>query len=465
MSIQKHLQGLSKKTEKALADGEFEKTDFKKIPGGVHADDLVAFANSGGGQLLVGVIESTKSETQSGTVVGCDVGDGPILQILNRASSCVPAISTKIFIENLGDKPIMRVVVPDSTTKPHCTPKGVYLKREGTRNRAMQPGELLNIFLEIEASTFAEKFESAADRIALELNDLEESLDSSISRMADQLGWADSQLGDTESTVSSILSVVTQIRDNTIDTNSRLRALFQQDDRSDPVKLREKEKLIEDLETQLRGKPELRRAVIEGRELSFSAKGKTAVELSQEDMRNAFHEAAGTIRKEAEMERYECVMKKPSELSEKQIAQIVALINRGGEVSDGVQGRISRSNLIGLILFDSHPVGVAAIKRPLKSYKTSVFSKSISPIDSAEYQLELGWIFLKENHRQKGLMTPLLEGMLESISGSSVFATTRTSNVVMMELLKQFGFEHSGKPYASIQHPDEKISLYLKPKS
>lgn len=157
MTIQKRIGGLSKATKEALLAGESEAVDFKKIPGGVSTEDIVSFANTAGGQLLLGVIEKNDGNTQTGEVVGCDVGDGAILQLLNRATSCIPPVALKIYTENLDDKPILRVVIPQSNTKPHCTPKGLFLKREGTRNRALHPQELLAIFLQIEASAFARK--------------------------------------------------------------------------------------------------------------------------------------------------------------------------------------------------------------------------------------------------------------------------------------------------------------------
>lgn len=462
MSIRKRTRGLSNFTKDSLKSGETETVDFKKIPGGVNADDLVAFANSSGGQLLIGVIESSRNGAQIGEVIGCDVSDGAILQILNRASSCIPPVSVDVFIENLSNKPILRIVVPVSQTKPHCTPKGIYCRRDGTRNRALQPGEILGIFLEIEARSFATKFEAAADRIAKDLVDLEESLEASIGRMADQLGWADFQLGDTESTVDSILGIANRINTGVTDTNSRLRSLFQQDSRDDPVKKRETEKLIEQLIGEFNERPEIRQAIIKGQELSFSPQGRVAQELTEEELREAFRHAAESVRREANLKRYSREIKRPADVSKEEMDRFIALVSRGGEVADGLQDRIAHAKALGFVKFDEHPVGVAAIKRPLKSYRMKVFEKSKSSLEQSDFSFELGWIYLKENHRQKGQITPLLEEMLSDYANKAIFATTRSSNLVMMELLKQLGFKMSGTPYRSIQHPDESLSLFVK---
>lgn len=462
MTIQKRIGGLSKATKEALLAGESEAVDFKKIPGGVSTEDIVSFANTAGGQLLLGVIEKNDGNTQTGEVVGCDVGDGAILQLLNRATSCIPPVALKIYTENLDDKPILRVVIPQSNTKPHCTPKGLFLKREGTRNRALHPQELLAIFLQIEASAFARKFESAAEKIGADLAELEESLDASIRRMADQLGWADFQLGDTENTVDTILAIVSRMREDTQDSNLRLRALFMQDERNDPVKQIEIKKFRENLEQQIREDVELRAAVVEGHDLTFQATGRPATFLSKDDLKAAYEQAVMTIRAEADAERYSREIKKPTSLSGSEIDTLVSLIERGGEVADGVRARIKTAKAIGMVLFDGHPVGVAAIKKPLKSYAKKVFTKASSEANATEFQYELGWIYLKENHRKKGLMRPLLEEMMESASRQNVFATTRSSNLVMKELLTHFGFETSGMSYQSTQHPDESITLYIK---
>jgi hypothetical protein len=59
-------------------------------------------------------------------------------------------------------------------------------------------------------------------------------------------------------------------------------------------------------------------------------------------------------------------------------------------------------------------------------------------------------------------MTPLIENMLEEVGNSPVFSTTRSSNIVMQQILKHFEFKRSGKPYRSVQSPDEMIRLLLK---
>ena len=284
MALQKRTKALSSISRALLAEGESEHADFKRSPDGVNVDDLVSFANTDdGGHILVGVDEQTVQNAQVGVVRGCDVSDASVLQVLNKAVSCIPPISVDIFVENLNAKPILRIAVPSSTTKPHCTPKGVYCRRDGSRNRPLHPAELLNIFLDTEARAFAERFESAAGRIAEDLSNLEETLEGSIQNMANQLGWADSQLSDTDSKLGAILGYVHRLDQQIEGVRSRLRSLFQQDNRDDPVRNREFRKLVDGLVKEISDKKELLSAVTTRGTLTVTGEAKVPRDLSKDD--------------------------------------------------------------------------------------------------------------------------------------------------------------------------------------
>ena len=214
---------------------------------------------------------------------GCDVSDATILQVLNKAVSCIPPVSIDIYIENLDDKPILRVEIPPSQTKPHCTPKGVYCRRDGVRNRPLHPSELLRLFLDSEASAFAARFEVAAERITDELSKLESSLASSISSMSDQLGWADFQLGDTESTLDRIQGLIAKLTIDTDNTNSRLRALFQQDKRDDPIREKARLQYFKACIEQIRKDEDLFVQVVAGAQLTFEARLPKDSDITEDD--------------------------------------------------------------------------------------------------------------------------------------------------------------------------------------
>lgn len=58
-------------------------------------------------------------------------------------------------------------------------------------------------------------------------------------------------------------------------------------------------------------------------------------------------------------------------------------------------------------------------------------------------------------------MTRLLKELFHTAKGSALFATTRTSNDVMKEMLVQLKFEQSGTDYRYAQSPDETLQLYV----
>lgn len=292
MASQSKNRGIPKATKAALASGETETVDFKRTPESITTDDLVAFANGAGGTIYLGVDEVTdRNGTQKGVIRGCDVSDAVMLLILNKAISCVPPVAVELHIENLAAAPIIRLFVPSSLNKPHCTPKGVYCRRDGVRNRPLHPSELLTIYLEQEASAFAERFESTADRIAANLAQLEDTLSDSIESMGSQLGWAEYKLGDTESTLGAILARVVRAEDVTSDIATRLRTLFRQDDRQDPVRQKAQKEFLDSIVEQLLKDKKLLKGISEGGALQVTAQGKPALELTEEELRSVLAEA------------------------------------------------------------------------------------------------------------------------------------------------------------------------------
>lgn len=453
---------LSVLTRSLLQTGEGEQVDFKKIPDGVSADDLVAFANSPhGGQILVGVVEENANGAQVGVVRGCDVTDGAMLQIANKAISCIPPVSIEMFIENLDAKPIIRIEVASSATKPHCTPKGVYNRRDGSRNRPLHPSELLRIFLDAEGKAFADRFEAAAERITADLSSLESSLDDSIKSMADQLGWAESQLDDSESNISAILGLVRRIDQKSNDINLRARTLFRQDNRDDPVRKRELNKYAGKLVEAIDARTDLLETVKKGGTLQIKEHSGASDELTADDANQALVVATDYIRRREDGKRYSVFCKTPGKCSDQELEQFCDTVAEGGEVVAGLKERLKEAFRLGFITYDGIVVGTAALKKPRATYRTKVFTSAKAERPAKSYPYELGWIYLKEEHRKKGQMTRLIDELLPLAGTSNLFATTRTSNTIMREMLDQLHFKQEGEEYVSALRPDETLRLYL----
>lgn len=400
MATPKRIKGVSSVTKQLLGEGETTRADFKRASDGISADDFVAFANSEqGGTILAGVDEiAGAGGAQVGAVVGCDVSDGAVLQLTNKALSCLPPVAIDVRIENLDDKPILRIDIASSPTKPHCTPKGVYCRRDGTRNRALHPSELLALFLDSEARAFAQRFEAAAERITEELGSLEQGLERSIKSMGDQLGWADYQLGNTESTLDSVLAYVTRINTETNDQSARLRTLFRQDKRQDPVHDREREKLRGELVEQLMKDRTLLKGLRDGRGLSVSANGKAAEELTKDDLSAIFDEAIKIVIRKLEDEKYSVDIKRAGECTELELEAVAALIREGGEVAANIEARLPTADRIGIVRYEKTIVGTASLKKPTADYRKRVFAKAETNASHAEFSRELGWIYLRPDY-------------------------------------------------------------------
>lgn len=460
--VDPHFRGEGKKRDVLGVEILDVRNVHRPAPDGISADDLVAFANSeGGGNILAGVDEQLIANAQVGIVRGCDVSDATILQVLNKAVGCIPPVSIDIYIENLEEKPILRIEVPPSRTKPHCTPKGIYCRRDGARNRPLHPSELLRLFLDSEASAFAARFEVAADRITEELGNLEASLDSSIKSMSDQLGWADYQLGDTESTLSAIQGLVAKLTVDTSDANSRLRTLFRQDKRDDPVRQRSRTTYVNKLIQQIREDAALFKHVVRGGKLNPLKPQPADSDITDDDAKLLLEIATNHVHDTERDKMYEIVVKTPKSCSDDELDQFSAKVAEGGEVADGVRGRVQRAFRLGFIIHKERVVGTAAFKKPAEGYRSKVFANAKSELDPKGFPYELGWIFLDLEHRGKGQMTRLLKELFPTAKGTALFATTRTSNDVMQEMLIQLKFEQSGIDYKSAQHPEETIKLYV----
>lgn len=462
MTSSKRIKHLSALTREYLSAGEGEQVDFKKIPDGVSADDLVAFANSpSGGQILVGVSEENVGGAQVGVVRGCDVSDGAMLQIANKAISCIPPVPIEMFIENLDDKPILRIAISSSETKPHCTQKGVYNRRDGSRNRPLHPSELLRIFLDAEGKAFADRFEAAADRITTELSGLESTLDDSIRSMADQLGWAESQLDDSESNIRAILSLVHRIEGKADNINTRTRMLFRQDKRDDPVRDRELNKYAGKIVEAIDERMDLLETVKRGGSLKLKEHSGLSEELTMDDAEQALTAATSYIRRREDEKKYAIICRTPGKCSDLELDDFCKIVAEGGEVADGLKDRLKEASRLGFIKYDGTIVGTAAIKKPKVTYRAKVFASANSGRAPKDFPYELGWIYLQEAHRKKGQMTKLIGELMPLAGDSNMFATTRKSNVIMQEMLHQLHFQPEGDEYPSKLKPDETVGLYL----
>jgi len=166
-------RSISAAAKKLLQSNESTHLDFKETVASVSGEDFVAFANTkGGGVLLIGVCEKSGSKPQT-KIVGCTYDDKAKLSLLQKANSCRPPVPISIITENLRVRPFLRVLIPESRHKPHCTEKGVYKVRKGARNQALVPEQLLELFLDMQAKVFVERFAEASATLKTSLDEVQ----------------------------------------------------------------------------------------------------------------------------------------------------------------------------------------------------------------------------------------------------------------------------------------------------
>ena len=458
MAIEKRFKKLTKKTKNLLAGGENELVDYKRQVKGVKADHLVAFANTDtGGDILVGVDEGeNKDGSQRGIVVGCDIGDSSMLEILNKANSCHPPVAVKIFAENTDSLAMLRINIPPSRKQPHSTPGGVFYRRNGSHIRPLQPNELLDVFLKNEAQAFTERFEKTAKVITDDLAALEFTIEDKIESIGGTLEWAEMNLSTTDSTIGTILAKVNNLTKEVGGLSLRVKALFDQDGRKDPVRERIKDFIFAEIIKEIERAPYLIERV-EPEGADFSIPGKYEAEINREDRKEIIFK----VRKAVE-NKYFVVVEEPENLPDRMKADFVKLVERGGEVSEGLMGRVEKAVALGFLYSGKRLVGTAAIKRPSKSYRKKVFEKAATDKQRTEYSFELGWIYVSEDQRGAGHTMSLIDATLEAAGDEAIFATTRTNNDAMKHILKKKKFFRTGKSYASEQNPDENLYLFLR---
>lgn len=165
-------RGMSEKVRLLLQSAEGLDVDFK-ANAKVEAEDLVAFANSAdGGMLLLGVEEVTVDGVQQGSVVGCRVDDDARLAIVNKAAACIPPVTVSVQVEWEGEKAFFAVTIPSGDDKPYCTANGTYKIRGDGRNVPLVPSSLLNLLLEREGGRFLWRFREATANLETDISEL-----------------------------------------------------------------------------------------------------------------------------------------------------------------------------------------------------------------------------------------------------------------------------------------------------
>jgi hypothetical protein len=152
----------------------------------------------------------------------------------------------------------------------------------------------------------------------------------------------------------------------------------------------------------------------------------------------------------------------PNECTAIQLADFKALLLAGGEVTaDGLEDRIRSAVRLVFLSVGCCLRGIAALKRPLTSYRRRVAAKSGVLLSVEEYPFELGWVFLMPSARGRKFSLDLTSAALATASTCGVFATSRTDNVGMHATLARGGFLPAGKLFSS-DRGKHQLQLFLR---
>ncbi len=122
--------------ETVIQSGEGYTIEFKRSVNSDLAKEMVAFANSSGGRIFIGIEDD-------GTIKGTTVTNALKSQIQGTASDCDPAIV--IDIENLDD--IIIIHVKEGQNKPYRCTNGFYV-RNGPNSEKLSTQEIADFFKE-----------------------------------------------------------------------------------------------------------------------------------------------------------------------------------------------------------------------------------------------------------------------------------------------------------------------------
>jgi len=152
----------------------------------------------------------------------------------------------------------------------------------------------------------------------------------------------------------------------------------------------------------------------------------------------------------------------PSQCTDAEIAAFCCLVRQGDEVDpEDLEDRARKARALVFLYVDRVLIGVAAIKRPEKRYRDGVFRKAGVPNEATEFELELGWVFVREEYRDRHYSRVLSVAAITQTERLATFATTKADNAAMQKTLEWLKFERIGKPWPSNRRPYN-LALYVR---
>lgn len=230
----KRFKNIRPETQQLLDDGEGNQLDYKRNTI-IDPEDLVAFANSeSGGHILLGVAEQKDADGRMiGVPVGAVLDDELARNIQSKANSCVPPVRIVVAEEN-GDSalPFVRVDIPPSKNRPHCTGAGTYKVRSLAGNKPLLPHEILDLLLVRESNLFLSRFSASTQSLLDSVRDLQAEIIPPITNLRSQVNHAMAHtLSEVETAQAKLIQNLKVLPSNTAPdapTPAQINALIEQ---------------------------------------------------------------------------------------------------------------------------------------------------------------------------------------------------------------------------------------------
>lgn len=158
----------------------------------------------------------------------------------------------------------------------------------------------------------------------------------------------------------------------------------------------------------------------------------------------------------------EFICKKPSEIFPNELEEIIKIISEYRDMSkDEIRSRILNSECIFIAKDNDKIVGTVSVKVPNDIISDNAFIKSGSEYKYGEFQFELGYLYVLEEYRNRGIAYNLEKMLCSTYKDYNIFAITNENNNISISLKLKLGFIQTGNKFKD-RKSDNYLKLFIK---
>lgn len=131
--------------------------------------------------------------------------------------------------------------------------------------------------------------------------------------------------------------------------------------------------------------------------------------------------------------------------SEKELSEFQALLlSRSDIETKNLLKRMGRAEKLAFAYVEDFLVGIAAVKYATEGFRRRILQGQDVRLLSELPHREVGWIYVKEDFRDRGVASMLLTSLMNEIAGKPSFSLTTADNIVIRKMLTSRGFSFCG---------------------